>query len=415
MPTTQEILDRGKKVLIGNYARVPIDMVRGEGSSLWDSQGRQYLDLFAGFGGSILGHCHPALVAAAGEQAKKLWHVGNTFYTEPQIEFAEHLNRHAFQGQAFFCHSGAEANEAACKLARLRGSQNGGKKWKILSLVKSFHGRTLAMIAATGNPTYRVGFGPEVPGFINVAPGDFDALEQAVDDETAGVLMEPIQGEGGVNLYPADYPQRVRELCDQRGLTLIFDEVWTGGGRTGKWFAHQHFCANAGKSNGTSGTGQSGTCTVEPDIMTLGKAVGGGLPVGVMYAKPEIARLLIPGTHGCTLGGNPICMAVARTIFDVIEREKLIEHAAEMGELAFARLRNDVKIKDKIVEVRGRGLMLGIELKTPPEKFLDKAFSFGLIANLTAKTVIRLAPPINIRRDEWLDGLDRVIELIASL
>ncbi len=271
------------------------------------------------------------------------------------------------------------------------------------------------MIAATGNPTYRVGFGPEVPGFINVAPGDFDALEQAVDDETAGVLMEPIQGEGGVNLYPADYPQRVRELCDQRGLTLIFDEVWTGGGRTGKWFAHQHFCANAGKSNGTSGTGQSGTCTVEPDIMTLGKAVGGGLPVGVMYAKPEIARLLIPGTHGCTLGGNPICMAVARTIFDVIEREKLIEHAAEMSELAFARLRNDVKIKDKIVEVRGRGLMLGIELKTPPEKFLDKAFSFGLIANLTAKTVIRLAPPINIRRDEWLDGLDRVIELIASL
>ena len=415
MPDTQQILDRGKKVLIGNYARVPIDMVRGEGTSLWDSHGRQYLDLFAGFGGSILGHCHPALVTAAAEQAQKLWHVGNTFYTEPQIEFAEALNRHAFQGQAFFCHSGAEANEAACKLARLRGSQNGGKKWKILSLIKSFHGRTLAMIAATGNPAYRAGFGPEIPGFINVPPGDFDTLEQAVDDETAGILMEPIQGEGGVNLFPADYPQRVRELCDQRGLTLIFDEVWTGGGRTGKWFAHQHFCAIAGKSPGNSGTAGSGSCAVEPDIMTLGKAVGGGLPVGVMYARPEIAALLVPGTHGCTLGGNPICMAVAKTIFEVIEREKLIEHAAEMGELAFARLRNNLKINEKIVEVRGRGLMLGIELKTPPEKFLDKAFSFGLIANLTAKSVIRLAPPINIHRDVWLDGLDRVVELIASL
>ncbi len=415
MPTTQEILERGKNVLIGNYARVPIDMVRGEGSTLWDSEGKQYLDLFAGFGGSILGHCHPALVAAATEQSKKLWHVGNTFYTEPQIEFAEHLNRHAFRGQAFFCHSGAEANEAACKLARLRGSQNSGKKWKIISLVKSFHGRTLAMIAATGNPTYREGFGPVVPGFINVPPGDFDGLAQAVDDETAGILMEPIQGEGGVNLYPADYAQRVRELCDQRGLTLIFDEVWTGGGRTGKWFAHQHFCAKSGKSTAISETGQSGKCDVEPDIMTLGKAVGGGLPVGVMYAKPEIAKLLVPGTHGCTLGGNPICMAVAKTIFDVIEREKLVEHAAELGELAFARLRNEPGIADKIVEVRGRGLMLGIELKNQPEKFLDKAFSFGLLANLTAKKVIRLAPPINICREDWMMGLDRVVELIVSL
>ncbi len=403
MPTTQEILERGKNVLIGNYARVPLDMVCGEGTSLWDADGKQYLDLFAGFGGAILGHCHPALVAAAGEQAKKLWHVGNTFHTEPQIEFAELLNRHAFCGKAFFCHSGAEANEAACKLARLRGSQNGGKKWKILSLLHSFHGRTLAMIAATGNRTYRAGFGPEVPGFIHVPAGDFEALEQAVDDETAGILMEPIQGEGGVNLYPSGYPLAVRELCDRRGLTLIFDEVWTGGGRTGKWFAHQHFCNDSGGG------------VVEPDLMTLGKAVGGGLPVGVMYAKPDIANLLVPGLHGCTLGGNPICMAVARTIFEVIEREKLVAHAAAMGELAFTRLRNDAKIADKIVEVRGRGLMLGIELKSPPEKFLDKAFSFGLIANLTAKKVIRLAPPINIRREDWLSGLDRVAELIASL
>ena len=418
---TAPLLERGRKVLIGNYARVPIDMARGEGSTLWDSEGKQYLDLFAGFGGSILGHCHPALIAAAVEQAGKLWHVGNTFYTEPQIEFAERLNRHAFAGQAFFCHSGAEANEAACKLARLRGSQNGGKKWKIISLVKSFHGRTLAMIAATGNPAYRAGFGPEVPGFINVAGGDFDALLAAIDDETAGIIMEPIQGEGGINLYPADYPARVRELCDERGMTLIFDEVWTGGGRTGKWFAHQHFCANAKSATSSareptdSVAGNAPSCAVEPDIMTLGKAVGGGLPVGVMYAKPDLAKLLIPGTHGCTLGGNPICMAVAKTIFDVIERESLVAYAAALGELAIARLRNESRLKDKIVEVRGRGLMLGIQLKDAPEKFLDKALARGLVINLTAKQVVRLAPPINIRREEWLGGLDRVVDLIVSL
>jgi acetylornithine/succinyldiaminopimelate/putrescine aminotransferase len=421
--SNQQIVARGASVLIGNYARQPINMAGGQGSLLWDSDGKRYLDLFAGFGGSILGHCHPALIAAAHEQAQKLWHVGNTFYTEPQIEFAERLNRHAFRGQAFFCHSGAEANEAACKLARLRGSQNGGKRWKIVSLLKSFHGRTLAMIAATGNPQYRAGFGPDVPGFVNIPLGDFDALAAAVDDQTAGILMEPIQGEGGINLHPPEYPQRVRELCDRHGLTLIFDEVWTGGGRTGKWFAHQHFCRKGSgfrvqgseRSSPEPRTLNPEPSVIEPDIMTLGKAVGGGLPVGVMFAKPELAKLLVPSTHGCTLGGNPICMAVARTIFDVIEREKLVEHAAELGELAIGRLRNEPKIKDKITDVRGRGLMLGVQLKNPPEKFLDKALARGLVVNLTAKQVVRLAPAINIPREQWNEGLGAVIDLIASL
>lgn len=400
-PATQAILERGRTALIQNYGRVPIDMVRGEGSSLWDSDGKRYLDLFAGFGGSILGHCHPALIAAAHEQAQKLWHVGNLFYTEPQIEFAERINRHAFKGQAFFCHSGAEANEAAVKLARLRGSQNGGKRWKVISLQKSFHGRTLAMIAATGNPTYRAGFGPEVPGFVNVEGGDIAALEKAIDDETCGIIMEPIQGEGGVNVYPADYPRQVRDLCDRLGLTLIFDEVWTGGGRTGKWFAHQHF------TGGADG--------VTPDIMTLGKAVGGGLPVGVMYAKPDVAKLLVPGSHGCTLGGNPICMAVARTIFDVIERENLIAHAAKLGEIAIARLREEPKVKGKIVDVRGRGLMLGLQLDKPPEKLVERALARGLAINVTAKQVIRLAPAINITEAEWHQGLDAVVQLVSEL
>jgi len=402
MPNTPDILQDGKKYLIGNYARLPVVMTRGEGARLWDSDGKEYLDLFAGFGGCILGHCHADLIRAATEQAKELWHVGNTFYTTPQIEFAKAIGRHAFEGQAFFCHSGAESNEAACKLARLRGQQGGGKKWKIISLHKSFHGRTLAMIAATGNPAYRAGFGPEVPGFINVDGGDFAKLEAAVDDETAGVIMEPIQGEGGINVYPADYPAKVRDLCDRRGITLIFDEVWTGCGRTGKWFAHQHF------------TGDSGS-VVTPDIMTLGKAVGGGLPVGVMWARPDVAKLLVPGTHGCTLGGNPICMAVARMIFDVIERDGLVRHAETLGNRAVARLRDEKKLRDKITEVRGRGLMLGIELKNaPPAGFVERGLARGVVLNLTAKNVVRLAPAINISGNDWETGLDRVIDTIAA-
>ena len=400
MSRTQEILDRGRRVLIGNYARLPIVMERGEGAWVWDADGKQYLDFFAGFGGGILGHSHPALIQATTAQARKLWHVGNTFYTEPQIELAERLNRFAFAGQAFFCHSGAEANEAAVKLARLRG--NAKHRWKVISLAHSFHGRTLAMIAATGNPAVRQGFAPDVPGFIQVEPGDFEALEKAVDSETAAVLMEPIQGEGGVNLYPDGYAPRVRELCDKHELTLIFDEVWTGCGRTGRWFGHQHFRSASGQ-------------TIEPDIMTLGKAIGGGLPVGVMFAKPALAELFSPGKHGSTLGGNPICMAAARTVFDVIERERLTDNAAMLGEHGIARLRNEPSIRQKIASVRGRGLFLGIELKDPPEKFVDKALERGLIVNLTAKKVVRVAPPINIDRKLWDQGLDLLVQTIASL
>ncbi len=396
-----DVVERGKQVLIPNYARLPICMERGEGAWLWDTSGKKYLDLFAGFGGAILGHCHPALVDSATKQAQKLWHVGNTFYTEPQIELAERLNKFAFKGQGFFCHGGADANESAVKLARLRGMKDGGKRWKTVSLVKSFHGRTLAMIAATGNPAVREGFGPPVPGFTQVEPSDFDALVKACDDETAAVIMEPIQGEGGVNGYPEGHVARVRKLCSERGLTLIFDEVWSGCGRTGRWFAHQHFTEN-GK-------------VIEPDIMTLGKAVGGGLPVGVMWAKPEIAALMVPGKHGSTLGGNPICMAVARTIFDVIEREKLIEHAAHLGEHAMAKLKKDPRIAPKVAEVRGRGLMLGIELKAEPQNLVLKGLERGVLMNLTAKKVIRLAPPINITTQQWDQGLDLVMETIAGL
>jgi acetylornithine/N-succinyldiaminopimelate aminotransferase len=396
MSETAKILERANGVLIGNYARLPIVMVRGQGSTLWDSENKTYLDLFAGFGAGVLGHCHPALIAAATEQAGQLWHVGNTFHTLPQIALGEHLNRTAFPGRAFFCHSGLEANEAAVKLARLHGQATSPKRWKIVSMNRSFHGRSMAMIAATGNPAVKAGFEPMVPGFTQIDLGDLEGLSAAVDSETAGVIVEPIQGEGGVHPANTDYMVELRKLCDHRQVTLIFDEVWTGCGRTGKWFAHQHL-------------------PVQPDILTLGKAIGGGLPVGVMWAKPSLAAELVPGKHGCTLGGNPICMAVAKTVFDVIEREKLTDNASVLGEYGMARLRNEKKIAAKISGVRGRGLMIGIELKQPPQKLVEAGLERSIVINLTAKNVIRLAPPINITRADWDLGLDRLIETIAAL
>jgi acetylornithine/N-succinyldiaminopimelate aminotransferase len=401
MADMRERVEQANQVLIGNYARQPVVMTRGVGAWLWDAEGKRYLDLFAGFGGAILGHCHPALVKAAQRQAHELWHVGNTFHTLPQIEVAQRLNRIAFTGQAFFCHSGAEANEAACKLARLRGGAETPRRWKIVTMTRSFHGRTLAMIAATGNRAVRAGFEPDVPGFINVEAGDFDALVAAVDDETAGVMLEPIQGEGGVQQYPSGFLTQVRKLCDERKLTLIFDEVWTGCGRTGRWFAHQLFAGPDGSK-------------IEPDIMTLGKAIGGGLPVGVMFARPELAKLMVPGKHGSTLGGNAICMAVAQAVIDTIEQEKLLEHAANLGEKAVSKLRSDSRLQPRASEIRGRGLMLGIELKDPPKGMVERALERGLIINLTAQKVIRLAPPININEPDLGHGLDLLIDTIAS-
>lgn len=401
MSHTQEVLSRAREVLIGNYGRQPIVMARGEGSLVWDMDEKRYIDLFAGFGGAILGHCHPALVQAATDQAHKLWHVGNSFHTEPQVQFSEWLNKTAFKGQAFFCHSGLEANEAASKLARLRGAQHGKKKWKVVSFNKSFHGRSLAMIAATGNPNVKQGFEPAVPGFSQVDLGDLEGLTAAIDDEVAAVLVEPIQGEGGIHPVPPEFAMELRKICDQRQITLIYDEVWTGGARTGKWFGHQHLVDPYGK-------------VIEPDIMTLGKAVGGGLPVGVMFAKPELAALLTPGKHGCTLGGNPICMAVAKTIFEVIQRENLLAHAVELGQYAVDKLKNEPKLSKKITQVRGRGLMLGIELSETPEKIVEKGLERGIIINLTAQKVIRLAPPINISRPLWNQGLDLLIQTLAG-
>ena len=402
MQSNSEVIEHGKKVLIGNYGRLPVAMVRGSGSRLWDADGKQYIDLFAGFGGAILGHCHPALVEAATRQAHTLWHVGNTFWTLPQIDVADRFNRFAFPGQTFFCQSGAEANEAACKLARLRGQTGGATRHKIITLHKSFHGRTLAMLAATGNSKYREGFKPDVQGFVQVDGGDFDALAAAVDDQTCGILMEPIQGEGGINFYPPDYAAKVRQLCDEKGLTLIFDEVWTGCGRTGKWFGHQHFVDASGQG-------------VVPDIITMGKAVGGGLPVGAMHARPDMAALLTPGKHGSTLGANAICMAVTKAIFDTIESDNLLEHARTLGEYTMKRIESEPRLADKVASVRGRGLFIGIELKEAPKGLVEKGLEKGVVANVTADRVVRLAPPINISQADLDEGLERLFVAMLAV
>ena len=367
-------------------------MVRGEGAHVWDGSGRRFLDLFAGFGGCVLGHCHPDLVAAVREQSKKLWHVGNTFHTEPQVRFARHLNGKAFPGRGFFCHGGLDANESAVKLARLRGSEKG--RYKTICFNLSFHGRSLAMIAAGSTDAHREGFGPPTPGFVHATGGDLDDLIEHVDDETCAVMFEPLRGEGGMHGYPADFPAKVRQFCDDRGLTLIFDEVWTGGGRTGEWFGHQHFQGN-----------------VTPDVMTLGKAVGGGLPVGAMWARPEIADLLVPGKHGSTLGGNPICMAAAATVFDVIERDGLLQHARDLGEHAKRKLAD--ALPD--CEVRGEGLFLGIELpREPGGDVVAAGLEKGVVINVTQKRVVRLAPGLVISPDQWDDGLKVVIEVVED-
>jgi acetylornithine/N-succinyldiaminopimelate aminotransferase len=389
----QEWMARHQAAMVLNYGKQPAVMVRGEGTRLWDADGKEYIDFFAGFGGTILGHCHPALVEAATKQARTLWAVGNQFYSEPQILLAEHLKARAFDGRAFFCHSGAEANEAAIKLARLAGGEG---RFKIISMHKAFHGRTLGALSATPTPEYQKGFFPLTPGFAHVPYNDVAALEAAIDKETCGVIVEPIQGEGGLNIPADGYLKGVREICDKHRLTLIFDEVWTSCGRTGKYFAHQH----AG---------------VQPDIMTLGKALGGGVPTGCMFATPENAALLKPGTHGCTLGGNPLCAAVSAAVFDVLEKDHLPEQAAKLGEMAQQRIRRFKEAGSRIKDVRGRGLFIGIELTAADgAPVVAAALTKGLVINATSRNVLRICPALTMTEQTMNRALDILEQAIGS-
>jgi acetylornithine/N-succinyldiaminopimelate aminotransferase len=393
--SNQQYIDRHLAAMVLNYGKQAVVLVRGQGSLLWDADGKEYIDMFAGFGGTILGHQHPALVAAVTAQANALWCTGNQFYTEPQLRVAESLKRLAFDGRAFFCHSGAEANEAAIKLARISGAPEG--RFKIISMQQGFHGRTLGALSATPTLEYQKGFFPLLPGCLSVPFNDLAALEAAIDKETCAVITETIQGESGINMPDPGFLQGVRDLCDRHHLAMIVDEVWTGVGRTGKPFGYQYG-------------------GVTPDIISLGKALGGGLPVGGILARPDRAAFFKPGTHGCTLGGNPICAAAAAAVLETLEKENLSARAAALGNKIVARIQSfKPAAASKIKQIRGRGLMLGLELHQPDATALVPAcLARGLILNVTHKHVVRLAPALTIPEALAMKGLDILEQSLAD-
>jgi predicted acetylornithine/succinylornithine family transaminase len=390
-----EIVDLAHQNLMNTYGCVPLAFVRGTGAYLYDADGNRYLDFFCGLAVTSLGHSHPRVVRAIKEQAEKLTHVSNVFHTEPMARLAARLCGHFGDGRLFFCNSGAEANEAALKLARRWGHDRGAGRFEVVSTLGSFHGRTFGTLSATGQEKYHIGFQPLLPGFRLVPYDDVDALDKAVRDETVAIMIEPIQGEGGVVTPHPDYLKRVRELCDRRKILLILDEVQTGIGRTGKLFAWQH----AG---------------VKPDIMTLAKALGGGLPIGAMIAKSEIAQSLAPGSHGSTFGGNPVSCAAAGAVLDTLEQDGALENAAGVGGYMLERLRAFAKGCPRVAEVRGLGMMIGIVLRGEAKSTAEACMRERLLVNATAENVLRLLPPLTLTRDEADAGLQIIERALAG-
>jgi len=391
--TSQQTIDLFKQYVVGNYTRYPISLVRGEGSRVWDAEGNCYLDFFPGWGCDLVGHCPPRVVAAVREQVGRLVHVPNTWYTEEQGKLAQALSeRTGWDGQCFFCNSGTEAVEAAIKLARLNGQPG---RYKIVTMINSFHGRTLGALSATGQPKYHQGLEPLLAGF-NYAPyGDLDAATKLVDAETCAILVEPIQGEGGVNLPPAGYLEGLREVADKNQLMLIFDEVQTGMGRTGKWFTHQHW-------------------NVEPDAITLAKALAGGIACGGLVAKPQFAEKLRPGTHAATFGGNPVACAAALATIETIEADGLLARAEQLGE-AFGRRFEALKARCPwIHEVRIKGAMIGVELSVDGAPVVHQCLQHRLLVNCTHGTVIRLLPALNLTDRELDEGCGILEEVLLT-
>jgi predicted acetylornithine/succinylornithine family transaminase len=380
-----EIVGLAHANLANTYGCTPIAFVRGHGAYLFDADGNRYLDFFCGLAVTSLGHGHPRVVRAIKDQAEKVTHVSNVFHTEPMARLAARLGSAFGDGRIFFGNSGAEANEAALKLARRWGHGNGGR-FEFVSTLGSFHGRTIGTLSATGQEKYHIGFQPLVPGFKLVPYDDVAAIERALSDKTVAIIVEPIQGEGGVVTPRLDYLGRLRDLCDRNKLLLIVDEVQTGMGRTGKLFAYQH----AG---------------IKPDIITLAKALGGGLPIGAMIARAEIATVLSPGTHGSTFGGNPVACAAALGVLDALEHDGVIANAAEVGGYLMNRLREIAKDCPNVREVRGLGMIIGVVLKHEARGIVEACLKEHLIVNGTADNVLRLLPPLNLTREEADAGL----------
>jgi predicted acetylornithine/succinylornithine family transaminase len=391
--TSQETIDLFKKYVIGNYTRYPVCLARGEGSRVWDAEGNRYLDLFPGWGCDILGHCPPRVVEAVREQVGRLIHVPNTWYTEPQGLLGQALSeRSGIAGQCFFCNSGTEAVEAAIKLARLNGKPG---RYKIVTMLNSFHGRTLGALSATGQPKYHQGVEPLLAGFSYAPFGDLNAAAKLIDGETCAILLEPIQGEGGINLPPAGYLEGLRELADRHKLMLIFDEVQAGMGRTGQWFGHQHW-------------------PVQPDAMTLAKALAGGLAMGALVARPQVAEKLRPGTHAATFGGNPIACRAALATIETIEADGLLARGLEIGE-AFRRRFEALRARCPLIaDVRALGTMIGIELTTDGTPVVNACLQRRLLINCTHGTVLRLLPSLTLTDAELDEGCGILEEVLTA-
>ena len=391
--TNAEVMARNAAHEVGVYARQPVALVRGRGAEAWDADGKRYVDFFAGLSVSNVGHCHPAVVEAVRAQTANLLHTSNVYHSVPAGELTALLCRHSFAERVFLCNSGAEANEAAMKLARRWGSTDGGGRYEILATVGSFHGRTFATLTATGQEKYHTGFLPLLPGIRLVPYDDLPAMAEAVRDETVAILVEPIQGEGGVVTPRPDYLPGLRALADRRKLILILDEIQTGLARTGRLFAHEH----AG---------------ITPDIMTLAKALGGGLPVGAMCATERVAKSFTPGSHGSTFGGNPVACAAAVAALGVLADPKLHAHVREIGGYLRGRLEQLAARHPMITRVRGEGLMLGAVLDRPGADVVERCRRDGLLINCTTDRVLRFLPPLVIERplvDEGLAILERAL------
>ncbi len=390
MITEKQVFEQEKKFMVPVYKRIPVCFVKGAGIKLWDINGKEYLDFF-GQGVNGIGHCHPMLVKAIAEQANKLIHFSNLYYTIPQVELAKKLSEVSFGGKVFFANSGAEANEAAIKLARIYGQEGSPRRrYEIITTTGSFHGRTLATLSATGQEKIHKGFEPLVQGFKYVPFNDLEQVEKAITPSTCAILVEPIQGEGGVNVATLDYLKGLRKLCDEQKILLILDEVQTGLGRCGKMFGYEHY-------------------EIIPDIITLAKWLGSGVPIGAMLAKPQIADLFLPGSHASTFGGNPLACATTLAVINVIIEENLVENARENGQYLMARL-SELKYS-YIKEVRGKGLMVGMELEFPGGPIVEACLQEGLIVNCTVEKVLRFLPPLIVTKQD----IDRAIEILNKV
>ncbi|BBO81748.1 acetylornithine aminotransferase [Desulfosarcina ovata subsp. sediminis] len=392
---TESIMHTADRVIAATYKRFPIVLQRGKGCSLWDTQGRRYTDFVAGIAVCNLGHAHPRIADAVARQARELVHVSNLYYTIPQTELARLLVENSFADRVFFGNSGAEANEAAIKLARKYAKDQGRpERYRIVCMEKSFHGRTMATLAATGQDKIRKGFDPVLQGFSFVPFNDIDALAAAIDDHTCAVLLEPIQGEGGIHPPAPNYLRQVRQLCDERGVLMILDEIQTGMGRTGKLFAHEHFGA-------------------VPDIMTLAKALANGLPIGAMLATETVAASFGAGAHASTFGGTPLVTAAALETLTILLEDKVIERAADTGDYFKNALKQLKQRHGCVIDVRGQGLLLGLQLDRPADELLPMLMEKGFLVNCVQGDTLRFAPPLIIEKNE-IDALIRCLDELLT-